>query len=222
MRQDNMFLLEKYKKVLKKNFFFRDMCNECFEEILNTYNWNVKNYEKGEINFDENIFHKDLNVVLSGGIKISKVLDNGTEILYDVVASERCYGLASLYTNMKMEALQAEAMEKSLVFSIDAIEFQRLIRNNSILFNKFMEFQEYRLHFFVSRFENSYINNPYDKLIYYFNFLKKWNIYEITAKKTQLALYLNIGRASLYRELIKMKKEKLINIIENKIILKKP
>lgn len=220
MRHDALSLIKDHGYRLEKNFFFKEMSLKKIEKFLKKYKWEVKIYEKGEINFEEFVFLKDLNIVLDGTIKISKLTENGKEILYDIVDGGKCFGLAAIYTGMRMEGLQFEALERALVFCIKNNEFEKIMMENKVFFEKFMEFQEYRLHFFVSRFENSFITCPYEKLIYYFDFLKRWNVYEVTMQKIQLANYLNIGRASLYRELNKMKNNGIIDIGENKIYIK--
>lgn len=220
MRQNNMSFYKKYGENLNKNFFFRDMNFNETNEFLEKYKWEIKKYDKGEIAFDEEVFLKELNIVLDGTIKISKLTENGKEILYDITEKGKCFGLAGIYTNIRMEGLQFEALEKTTVFNIKNSEFHKIISKNKFFFEKYMEFQEYRLHFFVSRFENSFINCPYEKLLYFFNFLKEWNTNVISMQKIQLAGYLNIGRASLYRELNKLKDDGFIDIIENKIYIK--
>jgi CRP-like cAMP-binding protein len=215
-----MSFYKKYGENLNKNFFFRDMNFNETNEFLEKYKWEIKKYDKGEIAFDEEVFLKELNIVLDGTIKISKLTENGKEILYDITEKGKCFGLAGIYTNIRMEGLQFEALEKTTVFNIKNSEFHKIISKNKFFFEKYMEFQEYRLHFFVSRFENSFINCPYEKLLYFFNFLKEWNTNVIIMQKIQLAGYLNIGRASLYRELNKLKDDGFIDIIENKIYIK--
>jgi CRP-like cAMP-binding protein len=215
-----MSFYKKYGENLNKNFFFRDMNFNETNEFLEKYKWEIKKYDKGEIAFDEEVFLKELNIVLDGTIKISKLTENGKEILYDITEKGKCFGLAGIYTNIRMEGLQFEALEKTTVFNIKNSEFHKIISKNKFFFEKYMEFQEYRLHFFVSRFENSFINCPYEKLLYFFNFLKEWNTNVISMQKIQLAGYLNIGRASLYRELNKLKDDGFIDIIENKIYIK--
>ena len=220
VRQNNVSFCKKYMGNLKKNFFFRDMDIDEIDKFLKNYQWEIKNYSKGEIAFDEAVFLKELNIVLDGTIKISKMMENGREILYDIIEGGKCFGVAAIYTGMRMEGLQFEALGKTAVFNIKNYEFHKIISQNKFFFEKYMEFQEYRLHFFVSRFENSFINCPYEKLIYFFNFLKEWNTNEISMQKIQLASYLNIGRASLYRELNKLKNQGFIDIIGNKIYIK--
>lgn len=220
MNKPNIFLKTNDLNVLKKNFFFKDMESHEVDKFLKIYKWNIKTYDKGEINFDENIFLKNLNIVLDGVVKISKITKTGKEIVYDILESGRIFGVASIYTNIPMEGLQIEALKKNSIFYIDNKEIKKIIYENSLFFSKFMEFQEYKFHFFIKRFENSFILCPYEKLFSFFNSLKKENIYEINMQKVQLANYLNIGRASLYRELDKMKEKKLIDISGNKIYIK--
>lgn len=207
------------KLVLIQNYFFNHMCSNSLNSFIKNYNWYEKTYLKGEVDFNENIFLKDLNIVLKGSIKIAKVMENGLEILYDIVEEKSCFGFASVYESIKLEGLYAEAMKDSCIFCINYDEFEKIIKENPIFFKKFMVFQEYRLLFFIRRFENSFITSPYEKLLYFFNYSKQLNIFEIKMQKTHLANYLNIGRASLYRELNKMHKESIIKLCDNKILI---
>ncbi|MBN1468470.1 MAG: Crp/Fnr family transcriptional regulator [Fusobacteriaceae bacterium] len=220
MKDSNFLLKIKHKSALKKNLFFRDMTFHEIDEFLKTYKWNIKIYDKGEINFNENVFSKNLNIVLDGIMKISKITETGTEILYDILEPGRYFGLTAVYINMKMDGLQTEALKKSYIFYLENCEFKKIIFENPLFLEKFIKFQESRFHFFVGRFENSFIPCPYEKLLYFFNFLKKWDIHEITMSKVQLANYLNIGRGSLYREFNKIKEKNLIDITRNKIYIK--
>ncbi len=219
MRHFKFFSNKNYKNILKNNYFFKDFSMDFFEEILYKYDWYTETFEKGQCSFETNRFTKDFNILLSGELKIEKTVESGEVILYDFIRENGVFGIAFLNLNLSLDNLHLEANQKSTLFIIKEEEYKKILNDYKIFLNKHNEFQDYRLAFFIRRFENSFLSNPRDKILYFFDYCKTFNTFEVSIPKTQLANYINIGRASLYRELRKLEVEGRIRVEGNIIKL---
>ncbi len=219
MRHFKFFSNKNYKNILKNNYFFRDFDIDLFEEILFKYDWYTESLQKGEFSFETTRFSKDFNIVLDGEVKIEKTVESGESILYDFIKENGIFGVAFLNLNLSLDNVHLEACQNSTLFIIKEKEYKKILNNYKDFLNKHNEFQDYRLAFFIRRFENSFLSNPRDKILYFFDYCKTFNIFEVTVPKTQLANYINIGRSSLYRELRKLELEGRIRVEGNIIKL---
>lgn len=190
--------------ILKDCLLFKDI-------TLTTLNFDYK-----ILNLDKNeqIQHKVndesfIGIIIEGEISVNKVFVDGKTIKINSLFPGDLFGICNLFYDEEMPSiLTTKSQSKILCISKKIIlslfkQNEKILENYSFICNKKIFFLNKKIEFYN-------MSSTEKKVIHYILSSAKNNILYINFNKSELANLLSISRASLYRELNKLKALKYI------------
>lgn len=204
-------------KYINESKLLRDI--ENIDNYINNNEIRIKKYNKGSIIHHESEVCRMVDIVLDGFLRAYNLSENGNEtIMFDFNIGS-IVGSNLLISDNKVYPFNIFCEKDSIVAHITQSALEELLHDYNFV-----------LKFIESLSKNSIVMNKKIKmyshktlrmnLMDYFNHqIKLQNTVEIVLpiKKKDLADYLGVQRQSLFRELKKMKDDKLIKVNGNKI-----
>jgi len=204
-------------KYINESKLLRDI--ENIDNYINNNEIRIKKYNKGSIIHHESEVCRMVDIVLDGFLRAYNLSENGNEtIMFDFNIGS-IVGSNLLISDNKVYPFNIFCEKDSIVAHITQSALEELLHDYNFV-----------LKFIESLSKNSIVMNKKIKmyshktlrmnLMDYFNQqVKLQNNVEIVLpiKKKDLADYLGVQRQSLFRELKKMKDDKLIKVNGNKI-----
>jgi CRP-like cAMP-binding protein len=173
---------------------------------------NIKTYTRNEVIFNEGQICKTIGLVIKGNVQINTYTLNEEYNITNVNSGET-FGETLLFTNNPHYLGDVISTKESQIAFINKSNLVYLLQHDTILLNNYLSIISNKGLANQKRVKVLVQKNIRDKIMFYlFNEAKtlQSNIIPIISKE-QLAKLLNIPRPSLSRELISMKKDKLLD-----------
>ncbi len=196
---------------------------EISEEILVANGAIVKKFKKGDFIFHEGDFPRFYYQIIEGKIKLFNINMDGKEFTQLEFKKGRSFGEPPIFINEKYPC-NAKASMDSSVLKLSVENFLEFLSKNPIYQNKLIEL-------FAKRIYNKaitakeIINNtsPKARIVWFFNDYKKKNFQEgkkieIPFTRQEIANFTGLRVETVIRTLIKMNTNKIVQIVEHKII----
>lgn len=182
-------------------------------------------YKKKERIFSEGNHPARLHYVKQGKVKVYKTNDAGKELIVRIAKEGEFFGYTALLKNEPYKAT-AEALEKAEIISVPRSEFEELMNTNAQVTRKFIAL----LAADVAEKEEQLIRLAYsslrrkvaDSLLAISEKSTKDGDGAITISRENLAAMAGTATESLIRTLTDFKAEKLIDIVNGKILILRP
>jgi len=196
--------------------FFANLNSEQID-ILSSFS-TVKNYNENYILYYENKENDKLLFLMNGLAKAYKIDKHNNEIfLYYIYKDSLISEISNLNNNIISSFSNIELIEQSQILSIDYKRFKTEFLNNNLLMQEFTNEIISRSMQLQSLVNREFIFDAVSKVammldsdLDIFNKLQRGNI----------SLILHINPATLSRVLNRLKRNKIIDIIHGKIIIK--
>lgn len=175
----------------------------------------LRRYERGEVLCAPDNFRKELAVVLSGQILVSK---GDGELVVSVLSPGELFGAASLFNDESdyVSTLTAKRTSSVLAFSQEAV--QLLMDAQPRFRRNYIRYLSCRIRFLSDKIDALIQGSGEKKLSTWLaNQMDDHGEVLLPCSMTELAARLNIGRASLYREMQKLE-ERGVLVRQNKRI----
>ncbi|MEA4923056.1 MAG: Crp/Fnr family transcriptional regulator [Eubacteriaceae bacterium] len=199
-------------QVLASNRLFAGMDEDKIEKILDQHYVSVRSYAEGERIFNETDVPKQVMMLISGSVAVAKDTVGGKRMIMAKI-SEAGDIFGEIYAFMELEKydMYAEAMEDSVVFSMDTRIFKEysdplLVRNQALLFAE----KAYQMHRRLRVLGSSGMREKIARFI--IERQKKGSSRVNIMAREEMADYLGVTRPSLSRELSVMAKEGILEI----------
>lgn len=181
----------------------------------------IKNYSKNEIIFNEGDQCHYVGLIIKGNVQINTYTYMGNEYNITNLSKDDILGDTLLFTNHPYYLGDVISLNESKIILIDKQNLIYLMQNDQVFLNNFLAIQANKHLQSQKRIKVLLQKTIRDKIMFYlYEEIKNLNSNYIPIKSKQhLASLLNIPRPSLSRELMLMKKEKLINYDRHFIIL---
>ena len=172
---------------------------------------NEKKFKKGEIIFFEGDICRYVSVIIKGEISI-RTFNFDKEIEINLLHENEMFGDSLILTNDPRYLGNVIATKDSTLYLIDKNNWLTLLENKTILKN-YLEIVSNKVYKIQSKVKILTQKTIRDKILFYLiTESKRQNKKDIKIEsKEALALYLNIPRPSLSRELILLKSEGIID-----------
>ncbi len=192
-------------ELIKKHPLFSPLTEEeIIRQILSNQVTTV-NYSANEKIYTNRNFKKAIGLVLSGKIKIFRQ-GNGSQVLINTLQSGSIFGVAALFGAKDVFVTEIISSTVSSVLFISAEACEHLIRTNSGFAFSYISFLSDRIRFLNKRISELSASNTERKFAKYLS--ESENSPALTMK--QLASFLGIGRATLYRMIDSFSEDGLI------------
>ncbi|MDN5331425.1 MAG: family transcriptional regulator, cyclic receptor protein [Tepidanaerobacteraceae bacterium] len=212
------------EKILKKVYIFSELSDEELAKVKRLVN--TKNYKKGTVIFFEGEPGDAVYFVKSGKVKVYKSDDEGREYILHIFGEGDVFAEAVLLGGGTYPAI-AEAVEDSVVGFIKNEDLERLIRGNPDLAIKIIRIMASRLRDSQEKIKNLALRDTYDRTAC---LLHKISLdcghrtsrgieIDLPVTRQELAALVGTSRETVTRILSQMKRDGIIDIDRQKIIV---
>jgi len=208
---------------LKKCILFKDMEREDLSNFLNLSNYNIKKYSKGNVVVIEGSKCEELGILLEGLLEAQALYPSGKLLTLTQLKPVEIFGEAVLFSKMNEFPATIEAIKDSKIMFIKKENLINCLTNCHKFMENLLELLSDKLLILNKKVKMLSLENIRKKIE---NFLveeykkQRSNIIKISLSRKEMAEHMGIQRPSLSRELIKMKKEGLIEFDKKTIIIK--
>ena len=208
---------------LKKCILFKDMEREDLSNFLNLSNYTIKKYSKGNVVVIEGSKCEELGILLEGLLEAQALYPSGKLLTLTQLKPVEIFGEAVLFSKINKFPATIEAIKDSKIMFIKKDNLINCLTNCHKFMENLLELLSDKLLILNKKVKMLSLENIRKKIE---NFLveeykkQRSNIIKISLSRKEMAEHMGIQRPSLSRELIKMKKEGLIEFDKKTIIIK--
>lgn len=180
--------------VLEKSLLFEKLNKRELQKIVVDNRSSFVKYSPGESIYNDKSFKKALGAVISGSVSVYRT-GNGSRVLLNKIEPTGIFGAASLFGADGPYVTEITAITESEIFFIPAELCEEIICENSVFALAYITFLSDRIRFLNRRISELSASGTERKFAKYLLDCKE----NPSPNMKQLASFLGIGRASLYR-----------------------
>ncbi len=208
---------------LKRCILFEDMKCEDLSNFLNMSNYTIKKYPEGNVVVIEGSKCEELGILLEGLLEVQTLYSSGKLLTFSQLRPVEIFGEAILFSKMNKFPATIGAIKDSKILFIKKENLINCLTNCHKFMENFLELLSNKLLILNKKVKMLSLESIRKKIE---NFLmeeyKKQgsNIIKVSLSRKEMAEHMGIQRPSLSRELIKMRKEGIIEFDKKVIIIK--
>ena len=208
---------------LKSCILFKDMNSEDLSNFLNMSNYIIKKYTKGSIIAFEGNECKNLGILLEGLLEVQTLFPSGKILTLTQLQPADIFGEAILFSKVNKYPATIRVTKDSKIMFIEKQNLISCLTNCPGVMKNFIELLSNKLLMLNKKVKMLSLESIRKKIG---NFLieeykkQKTNTLKISLSREKMAEHLGIPRPSFSRELIKMRKEGIIEFDKKVIIIK--
>lgn len=208
---------------LKRCILFRDIKYEDLSNFLNMSNYIIKKYPKGNMVVLEGSKCEELGILLEGSLEVQTLYPSGKLLTLAQLKPVEIFGEAILFSKVNKFPVTIGAIKDSKIMFIKKEDLISCLTNCHKFMENFLELLSNKLLILNKKVKMLSLESIRKKIE---NFLmeeyKKQgsNIIKVSLSRKEIAEHMGIQRPSLSRELIKMRKEGIIEFDKKVIIIK--
>ena len=200
-------------------FPFSGMTDENIAKIFSELKYEIRSYSKNETVFSPSESKCEIGFIVNGECIVSRMKPTCEEIPLNTLTPHQSFGILRVFDHDGDFPTKIVASKNSTILFIDGNDFKALTETNIQVAKRVIPFLIKRISFLNSKVETFSGSNTSEKLASYL--LAKYNALgpEFSISKTAISAEINVGRASLYRDLEAFQTKGLINFEGKKIII---
>ena len=208
---------------LKRCILFKDMKGEDLSNFLNTSNYTIKKYPKGNVIVIEGSECEELGILLEGLLEVQTLYPSGKLLTFSQLKPAETFGEAILFSKMNKFPATIGAIKDSKIMFLKKENLINCLTNCHKFMENFLELLSNKLLILNKKVKMLSLESIRKKIG---NFLmeeyKKQgsNIVKVSLSRKEMAEHMGIQRPSLSRELIKMRDTGIIDFNREVIIIK--
>lgn len=205
-------------ETLTTTFLFKGYAPSSLEPLLAQAAWEVRVFPKGNTIYSPGDFRKELGILLQGRVLVTK-----GELVVSELAEGDLFGAAALFNEEEdyVSTLTARSKCRILFFSQDAV--QTLIDREARIQRSYIRYLSGRIRFLSGKIDALIQGSSEKKLSdYLLRQMDGDGNVAPACSMTELAMRLNMGRASLYRELQKLEDRGILSRDGKTIVIHAP
>lgn len=196
--------------ILNKMFLFNNFTKEEIIKLMGNLHYKVTEYNKGQFVYEGNDFKREIGIILKGSIEAQKYLISGKKVLLNQLKEGDIFGISGLFQEEEIYVSSLLIKQDAKILFISETEILRLFQSNDKLLKNYLSFVHTRIRFLNERIECFTHESIKERVVY---FLEKQRakghvLNKLKLNKSEIADFLGISRASLYRILGELKKKK--------------
>lgn len=214
--------MEQYLNIISKCSLFRNFDYEEIQKVLKSVNAYTAKYKKGEYILTENDKAKEFGILLEGSINIQKLDFEGSLNITSNIEPSNLFAEAFVYADVPKILVNVVCTSDSNVLFLNKEQSINLIHDNPDLYIKLtdnmLNSMSKKLVHLNKKIDILTKQSIREKVLAYLDTFvddNGKNIFDIPFNREQLADFLCVNRASLSRELSKMKSESIIDFHKN-------
>ena len=208
---------------LKRCILFKDIKYEDFSNFLNMSNYTIKKYPEGNVVVIEGGNCEELGILLEGLLEVQTFYPSGKLLTFAQLRPVEIFGEAILFSKVNKFPATIGAIKDSKIMFIKKEDLISCLTNCHKFMENFLELLSNKLLILNKKVKMLSLESIRKKIE---NFLmeeyKKQGskIIKVSLSRKEMAEHMGIQRPSLSRELIKMRKEGIIEFDKKVIIIK--
>ncbi len=200
---------------IEKCFLFDAMPRDELEGLLKNETVKIISCDDGEIMLDSENFANALFLVLKGSAAVWKKNERGREVFLRFISKGELFGAATLFGREEKNSFctSVRAKKKCTALMIPAACVTELLLAHPETAIEYIRFLSEKIRFLNSKIDSYTTDGATDRLLKYLKQRKNEDANGESLKNinmSRLAKQLNIGRASLYRSLDELEKNRMI------------
>lgn len=219
-----MSLSKLFQQELRQHYLFRRLSDEAFQAILDRSGLLI--LKRNEMLFEAGNEASRFFLVRNGQMTLFQSSPDGNEKIVDIIGPGQAFAEAVMFMEGSRYPINSKATVDTELFYFDNIVFMKQLQNSSALCFSLMADMSARLKGLINEISELTIYNAKHRLISYLlghiSDLQDKPMIKLTASKSMIASRLSITPETFSRILSKLKKEGLISIEDETIILLKP
>ncbi|MDO6355519.1 Crp/Fnr family transcriptional regulator [Caloramator sp. CAR-1] len=203
---------------IKISKLFNNINAEDINDILKNINYNIRSYKKNQIVAFEGDLCSGVGIIINGCLLVKKILPSGNEVTITHLIQGDIFGEALIFSDKHTFPSTIIATKDSEILFISRESIIDICKINLIFLTNFMKLLSNKLFLLDNKINYLSYKTIREKIAnYIYNEYKRQNNLKIILPCTrkEMAEMFGIPRPSLSREMIKMKKEGIINFNKN-------
>jgi CRP-like cAMP-binding protein len=200
-------------------FPFKGLNNDIITSIFSNIEYEFRDYLKNDIVFSPQETRCEIGFIESGECTVSRIKPSGEEIPLNTLKPTQSFGILRAYDPNGEFPTKIVAAKNSKILFINGNDFKKITDTNVEIASRVIAFLINKVSFLNKKVETFSGSNTSEKLASYLLLKYRSLGNEFTISKTLISSEINVGRASLYRDLDSFCNKKLIKIEGKKIII---
>lgn len=203
-------------------FLFEGVDPDTVNEIVNTFDFTVKEFSKGDVIFSPESFQKKIGFVVRGECRVEKAREDECAVYLNTLLPPSSFGIMAALSSSSEYPTRIVASKSASVMFIGGDDLIAMIKKYPEISLNVIKFLTSRITFLNKKVATFSEKSTVQKLASYL--LSRFREIGSTVKisRTTLASELGVGRASIYRDLDLLSEKGLIEINQKEIIIKCP
>lgn len=208
---------------LKRCILFKDIKYEDLSNFLNMSNYTIKKYPKGNMVVIEGGNFEELGILLEGLLEVQTLYPSGKLLTFAQLKPVETFGEAIIFSKMNKFPATIVAIKDSKIMFLKKVDLISCLTNCHKFMENFLKLLSNKLLMLNKKVKMLSLESIRKKIG---NFLREEykkqgsNIIKVSLSRKEIAEHMGIQRPSLSRELIKMRKEGIIEFDKKVIIIK--
>ena len=207
---------------IKDNALFSGISGKELEELLKHLNYYIERYSKGSIISQEDDNCNAIGLLLQGTANIERIYPSGKSIVMKKLCCGDVFGEALIFSKTTTYPVTVMANSNCIVGYLNKEEIIKLFSLNDIILENFLMLLSDKVIVLNNKIKSISLKNIKQKVADYI--LQEYKsqkqlIVNLKMNKEEIANFIEIPRPSLSRELIKLRKEKIIDFDRNNITI---
>ena len=207
---------------IKYNALFSKVTESELEELLKHLNYSIEKYDKGTVIAQEDDNCSAIGLVLEGRVNIERIYPSGKGIVMKKLSCGDVFGEALIFSKTTTYPVTVMANSNCIVGYLNKEEIIKLFSLNDIILENFLMLLSDKVIVLNNKIKSISLKNIKQKVADYI--LQEYKsqkqlIVNLKMNKEEIANFIGIPRPSLSRELIKLRKEKIIDFDRNNITI---
>ncbi len=207
-------------KMLNKCILFKGFSTENIENMINSINYRIKSFNKGEVVAMEGSDCSSIGIVIAGSVEVQKIYESGKTVTIAKLEEANIFGEVIIFSNQNEYPSTIVSSSKTKILFISKENFLKLCNLNFMFLNNFMALLSNKVLMLNRKLKNvsfQTIRQKISNLILEEHFKQKSLTLNLKYSRKEMSEQLGIPRPSLSRELVHMKEEGILDFEKNKI-----
>ena len=200
-------------------FPFRNVKQKTITDIFSEYDFKIAEFQKNETVFSKNNYRKTVGFIIDGKCEVERERSSGDSIPLNSLTRYSSFGILSVFSQGAEFPTVIKAVTPCKIMFISGEDMISIVKKYRTVALNIITFLSDRIAFLNNKIETFSEKSTCAKLASYL--LAKYNTLgaEFSISKTAISAEINVGRASLYRDLEAFQTKGLINFEGKKIII---
>ena len=211
-----------YIDFISRLFPFKGLKKKTIEAIFSQIKYSINEFEKGEIIFSPSVYQKKIGFIVDGECEVLRIRTDNTPIPLNTLSRYSSFGIMAIFCKDSDYPTEIRASKMSTVLFIDESDMLTTIKKYPTVSMNVISFLSDRIYFLNKKIATFSGKNTLEKLATYL--LNKYyeNGEHLCISKTKLSAVINVGRASLYRDLDTLAEKGIIKFEDKNIKIISP